>query len=216
MTEEPAPRVSQAPQGAQSPAPEPVSRPSRADTTEAATAPPCLFCDRSAHKVIAESVSWYIRLDAYPAAPGHVEVVPTRHVESYFDLTEHEGEQLHSMLALARRMVTARWGEPDGWTIGVNDGRAAGRSIDHLHVHLIPRHHGDVPDPRGGIRRALPNGDPDAWAASLDRPGDPQHTGGNAEDCPVCRPLIDQPGGVLYPWHCTAADTDHREETPDV
>lgn len=142
-------------------APDPVSRPSRADTPPPK---PCLFCDRSAHTILGESASWYIRLDNYPAATGHVQVVPRRHVESLFDLTGREAEWLYPMLTMARDLVAAKWGEPDGWTIGVNDGKAAGRSIDHLHVHLIPRHHGDMPDPRGGIRQCVPGWDPDAWA----------------------------------------------------
>jgi diadenosine tetraphosphate (Ap4A) HIT family hydrolase len=123
----------------------------------------CLFCDRAANEIIGETECWYIRLDGFPANPGHVEIVPKRHVDRFFDLDGHESAELFSALAHARDLVAARWGEPDAWTIGVNDGRAAGRSIDHLHVHLIPRHHGDVPDPRGGIRQCAPNFTPDAW-----------------------------------------------------
>lgn len=127
------------------------------------TGHPCLFCDRTAHTVLGESASWYIRLDGYPANPGHVEAVTKRHVVSLWDMDGDESAELPGVLAYARELVAMRFGEPDGWTVGINDGTAAGRSIDHLHVHLIPRHHGDVPDPRGGIRRALPNGDPDEW-----------------------------------------------------
>lgn len=46
---------------------------------------------------------------------------------------------------------------PDAYTLGNNDGRAAGRSIDHLHVILLPRYRGDVEDPRGGIRNVIPS-----------------------------------------------------------
>ncbi|MGI5414254.1 HIT family protein [Actinomadura luteofluorescens] len=125
--------------------------------------PPCLFCDRTASVVIGETRYWYIRLDGYPANPGHVEVVPFRHVDSFFDLNGSETAELYGVLTYARNLVADKFGEPDGWTIGINDGRAAGRSIDHLHVHLIPRHHGDVDDPRGGIRQCAPNCTPDAW-----------------------------------------------------
>ena len=125
--------------------------------------PPCLFCDPTASAILGESASWYIRLDAFPANPGHVEVVPKRHVDSFFDLDGAESAELYGALAYARNLVTEKWGEPDAWTIGINDGRAAGRSIPHLHIHLIPRWHGDVKDPRGGIRQCAPNCDPDAW-----------------------------------------------------
>ncbi len=168
-------------------------------------APGCPFCDPAASVVIGESASWYIRLDNFPAAQGHVQLVTKRHVVSVFDLSGDEAAEVHGVRLYARNLVVARLGHtPDGWTIGTNEGRAAGRSVDHVHEHLIPRYDGDVPDPRGGIRQCAPNCDPDAWMASPDRPGDPQHTGGNAEDCPLCRPLIDQPDGVLYPWLCTA------------
>jgi diadenosine tetraphosphate (Ap4A) HIT family hydrolase len=96
--------------------------------------------------ILGESASWYIRLDAYPANPGHVELVTKRHVESFFALDGDESAELYGVLAYARDLVAAKWGAPDGWTIGINDGRAAGRSIDHLHVHLIPRHHGALRD----------------------------------------------------------------------
>lgn len=149
---------------AQSPVPASGAGPGIAGPSEDDTAP-CLFCDRSAHEILGESYSWYIRLDAYPAAPGHVELVTKRHVVSFFALNGAEAAELHGVLGYARELVVARFDWPDAWTIGINDGTAAGRSVDHLHVHLIPRHYGDVPDPRGGIRRGLPNCDPDAWTA---------------------------------------------------
>jgi diadenosine tetraphosphate (Ap4A) HIT family hydrolase len=46
--------------------------------------------------------------------------------------------------------------KPDAYNIGVNDGEAAGRTIPHLHVHIIPRHQGDVTNPTGGIRNIIP------------------------------------------------------------
>jgi diadenosine tetraphosphate (Ap4A) HIT family hydrolase len=124
----------------------------------------CLFCDRTRHRIIGESFSWYVRHDNFPASPGHVELVTKRHVESLFDLDSAESGEMHGVLLYARRLVAEELGaEPDGWTIGVNDGAAAGRSIDHLHIHLIPRYHGDVPDPRGGIRQCAPGWAPDSW-----------------------------------------------------
>jgi diadenosine tetraphosphate (Ap4A) HIT family hydrolase len=126
----------------------------------------CLFCDVTQHRILWESTDWYVRYDNVPATLGHVEVVPRRHVESLFDLDAAEIAKGLLMLRIAQRMLTAEH-HPDGWNIGINDGRAAGRSIDHLHIHLIPRYWGDQPDPRGGIRRGLPNGDPDKWAVQL-------------------------------------------------
>ncbi|WP_101390233.1 HIT family protein [Streptomyces sp. TLI_146] len=127
----------------------------------------CLFCRRERpdlNRIMHENKTFYIRYDNFPAAEGHVEIVPKRHVESFFQLTTRELKDAYSLIRFARENIDDRH-HPDGYTIGVNEGRAAGRTIDHLHIHLIPRHHNDVADPRGGIRRAVPNCEPDTWTA---------------------------------------------------
>ena len=127
----------------------------------------CIFClrhNRKINRVMCENSSFFARYDNFPATPGHLEIVPKRHVESFFELTEQEISDAYALLRQARKRLNEKY-TPDGYTIGVNEGEAAGRSIDHLHIHLIPRHHGDVEDPRGGIRRAAPNSDPDVWTA---------------------------------------------------
>jgi diadenosine tetraphosphate (Ap4A) HIT family hydrolase len=125
----------------------------------------CLFCDATASRILCENPGWFARYDNYPSTPGHVEIVPKRHVESFDDLTAAEAVAAYALLREARRRLAAEYA-PDAWTIGINDGPAAGRTIHHLHIHLIPRRWGDVPDPRGGIRRGLPNGDPDKWVTA--------------------------------------------------
>jgi diadenosine tetraphosphate (Ap4A) HIT family hydrolase len=133
----------------------------------------CIFCaidDRKLNRVIARNKTFYARLDNFPAATGHVEIVPKRHVVSYFDLSEREIKDGYRLIRAARREIERNHGgAPDGYTIGVNEGKAAGRTVDHLHIHLIPRHVGDVEDPRGGIRQILPNSDPDSWAPRTDQ-----------------------------------------------
>lgn len=126
----------------------------------------CLFCQPQGprHTIIGRSLTCYARLDNYPAATGHALVVPYRHVESFFDLTSEEIDEAHTLLRHVVDRATRNGEAADGYTIGVNEGRAAGRTIDHCHIHIIPRHHGDVPDPRGGIRHVLPGTNPDAWA----------------------------------------------------
>lgn len=125
----------------------------------------CLFCqadDPSLNRILCQNDLFFARFDNFPANPGHIEIVPRRHVVSFFDLDEHEVLSAYTLMREARDLIDEKY-FPEAYTIGVNDGKAAGRSIDHLHIHLIPRHHGDVDDPRGGIRRAAPNSDPDAW-----------------------------------------------------
>lgn len=126
----------------------------------------CIFCRRDQpelNRIMRENKTFFVRYDNFPAAEGHVEIVPKRHVESFFDLTARELKDAYSLIRSAQENIDDRH-HPDGYTIGVNEGRAAGRTVDHLHIHLIPRHHGDVDDPRGGIRQAVPNCDPDSWA----------------------------------------------------
>jgi superfamily II DNA or RNA helicase/diadenosine tetraphosphate (Ap4A) HIT family hydrolase len=93
--------------------------------------------------------------DAFPVSPGHTLIVPRRHVASWFDLIEIERVALFDA-ADAVRAILARDHAIDGWNLGVNVGRAAGQTVEHVHLHLIPRYHGDIPDPRGGIRHVIP------------------------------------------------------------
>jgi diadenosine tetraphosphate (Ap4A) HIT family hydrolase len=85
--------------------------------------------------------------DGYPVARGHTLVIPRKHVARIFDLSLLEQAAIGAWLPGAR--VPLR---PDAFTIGINDGVAAGQTVPHAHVHVIPRWNGDVLDPRGGVR----------------------------------------------------------------
>ena len=106
--------------------------------------------------VLFEDERAYVRFDNNSLAPGHVLVVPRRHVASFFDMTATEKMQVIELLDRAKAHIEAEF-RPDGYNIGVNVGRAGGQSRMHVHVHLIPRYDGDVADPRGGIRCVLAN-----------------------------------------------------------
>ena len=82
-------------------------------------------------------------------------MVPRTHVVSIFDLPPAVQSDLWDLVRQAREMM-ADSACPDGFTVGVNDGEAAGQTVPHAHIHVIPRFTGDVPDPRGGIRRVIP------------------------------------------------------------
>jgi diadenosine tetraphosphate (Ap4A) HIT family hydrolase len=129
--------------------------------------PGCLFCDPTQSRILCESENWYVRHDNYPATPGHVEIVPRDHIASTVLLTSEDWAALGDLITEAKHLIRREHGPVDGWNVGVNEGKAAGQTIGHLHIHLIPRRHGDQPDPRGGIRRGLPNGDPDAWTPAV-------------------------------------------------
>jgi len=96
--------------------------------------------------------------DAYPVTPGHMLVIPVRHVASFFDATPSEWAAMVALLDEAKQQVQADFG-PAGYNININnnDGAAAGQTIGHLHLHLIPRYPGDRPDPRGGVRWVIPD-----------------------------------------------------------
>ena len=118
--------------------------------------PHCPFCAGvEARAVDANPLAWALR-DAYPVSPGHTLLVPRRHVASFFELT---AEEQSAMLDLARRQKAALDAEfaPTGYNLGINDGEAAGQTVAHVHLHLIPRYPGDSPDPRGGVRWVLPD-----------------------------------------------------------
>lgn len=114
--------------------------------------PQCIFCNLPKEKVIDENDLAVAFYDAYPVNEGHVLIIPKRHVETYFDATQDEKNAISLLLAKAKEKLDERF-HPDGYNIGVNVGAAAGQTIFHLHVHLIPRYAGDVPDPRGGVRK---------------------------------------------------------------
>ena len=104
--------------------------------------------------VLAESELAYVRLERNSLSRGHVVVVPRRHVADLFEMTSPEQMAVVELLNSARALIQAQY-SPDGYNIGVNIGRAAGQSRMHVHVHLIPRYAGDVPNPAGGIRCVL-------------------------------------------------------------
>ncbi len=94
--------------------------------------------------------------DRFPVSVGHSLIIPKRHVASLFELTAVEFSALHELLHTTREQLDAAY-QPAGYNVGVNVGAAAGQTVFHLHVHVIPRYAGDCADPRGGVRWVLPS-----------------------------------------------------------
>ncbi len=119
------------------------------------TEPPCPFCsppdDRLFHRGRLVLGLW----DLFPVSPGHALIIPRRHVSSWFDATDEERVELMAAVSDAHRAIE-HVHQPDGYNLGVNIGYAAGQTVFHLHVHVIPRYQGDVPAPRGGVRHVIP------------------------------------------------------------
>jgi len=102
-----------------------------------------------------ENEFFVAQFDPNPVAKGHMTIVSKRHVESFFDLTEKEVLAGFSLIEKAKTLVDKKF-SPDAYTIGLNNGKAAGQTIFHLHIHLIPRYTSDVKDPIGGVRNVIP------------------------------------------------------------
>jgi len=115
----------------------------------------CPFCELKDRVILAENDHAVAVADGFPVSPGHALIVPRRHVASLFETTEEERRAIWALLEEVRRILVEKH-TPDGFNIGVNDGAAAGQTVMHLHVHLIPRYAGDAAEPRGGVRWIFP------------------------------------------------------------
>ena len=117
--------------------------------------PQCPFCALEPSEILWQD-SWVMTIrDTTPVSPGHTLLIPKRHIASLFEASEAEQHALLRALREAKLRLDREL-RPDGYNIGINDGEAAGRTIPHLHIHLIPRYRGDREDPRGGVRWIFP------------------------------------------------------------
>lgn len=104
--------------------------------------------------------------DAFPSSPGHHLIVPRRHESDFFALSAEEQTAIWDLAREAKKDIF--WKRtPDAMNVGINVGKDAGQTIDHAHLHLIPRYRGDVDDPRGGVRWVLRRTAP-YWATKGD------------------------------------------------
>jgi diadenosine tetraphosphate (Ap4A) HIT family hydrolase len=108
----------------------------------------------SSEWVASNDLAFAIR-DRYPVAPGHTLVVPRRGVATWFEASADEQRALMELVAVVKAGLDEQLA-PDGYNVGWNVGEAAGQTVFHLHVHVIPRRRGDVADPTGGVRNVIP------------------------------------------------------------
>jgi diadenosine tetraphosphate (Ap4A) HIT family hydrolase len=113
----------------------------------------CVFCQ--INDIVLENELAIAFYDKYPVNKGHLLIIPKRHVEQYFDLTDQERSAIDQLLFEGKKIIDEQY-QPDGYNIGINCGEAAGQTVFHVHVHLIPRFKGDMEDPRGGVRGVIP------------------------------------------------------------
>lgn len=118
----------------------------------------CIFCGYlklDPEDLVADNQLFYSRWDKNPVSNGHLLVIPKRHIESFFELNNQDLLAMYSLVKEGKAEIEKQY-RPDGYNIGVNDGIAAGRTVHHFHLHIIPRYEGDVEDARGGVRHILP------------------------------------------------------------
>ena len=128
----------------------------------------CPFCEITkhdkSHRIIEQNDFAFVIRDSFPVAEGHTLIIPKRHVASFFEITNEERQALLDLLDQAKKDLDQKL-IPAAYNIGINDGIAAGQTVPHLHIHLIPRYEGDVEDPRGGIRWIIPD-KADYWSSN--------------------------------------------------
>lgn len=115
----------------------------------------CIFCQLAEGSHPIENDSFYGLFDKFPVNEGHLLIIPKRHAETLFELTDSERTALFRLVEQGRELLRETYA-PDGFNFGVNEGTAAGQTIPHLHFHIIPRYEGDMKDPEGGVRGVIP------------------------------------------------------------
>jgi len=117
----------------------------------------CLFCEIPQDRIIASNELAYAIRDGFPVTPLHTLIIPKRHAVDYFGLTKEELLACHELIHQSKESIIKEDPNVVAFNIGMNAGEAAGQTVFHCHMHLIPRRKGDVSSPRGGIRHVIPD-----------------------------------------------------------
>ena len=116
----------------------------------------CPFCNIESERIVEQNELFFAIRDLYPVTLFHTLLIPTRHVQTYFDLDDNEVAALDVILKSQRENILVQDPKVSAFNVGYNAGKDAGQTVMHCHIHLIPRRHGDVQDPPGGVRGVIP------------------------------------------------------------
>lgn len=116
----------------------------------------CPFCNLPQKRLLHSDEVANIFADGYPVSPGHLLITPRGHYSTLFDMPADEQLHLLGLINKAKELISQSY-RPDGYNVGINNGAAAGQTVPHVHIHVIPRYDGDVEDPRGGVRWVIPS-----------------------------------------------------------
>ena len=117
---------------------------------------PCIFCKIKREEIQFENRFAYSSSDSYPVSKFHSLIIPKRHVETYFELSNEEIQACNELILKTKEKILKQDASVKGFNIGTNAGESAGQSIFHCHIHLIPRREGDIENPQGGVRSVIP------------------------------------------------------------
>jgi diadenosine tetraphosphate (Ap4A) HIT family hydrolase len=117
----------------------------------------CIFCKikKIKSRTILENNYAFAIYDQFPVSQGHTLIILKRHVSSLFEASSEEITSIFDLGKQVQKYLSKQF-KPDGYNVGFNELEAAGQSIPHCHMHIIPRYKGDVKNPRGGIRGVIP------------------------------------------------------------
>lgn len=116
----------------------------------------CLFCNVEKKRVVYENNLAYSIQDKYPVSEGHSLIIPKRHFQDYFEITQPELNSINSLLQEMKNQLAINDSSISGFNIGINSGLDAGQTIMHTHIHLIPRRKDDIQNVVGGVRNIFP------------------------------------------------------------
>ncbi len=116
----------------------------------------CHFCETTDLAILERNDYLYAIRDKFPVTELHTLLIPFRHVESYFDLDNTEIDAFNELLLSQKKTLLEQDKNISGFNVGFNSGEDAGQTVMHCHIHLIPRRHGDLENPRGGVRGVIP------------------------------------------------------------
>ncbi len=118
----------------------------------------CIFCKKMKNeefKILHENGYWMLVNDGYEVSPGHMLIISKMHFEHFFETSHRANLHLYPMIIKAKKLIEKKF-SPNGYNIGLNAGKAAGQTVMHTHIHVIPRYEDDCLDPTGGIRNVIP------------------------------------------------------------
>jgi len=143
------------------------------------------FLDVGPDRWIASNEWAFALPDRFPVSPGHSLIITRRLVATWWEATDDERRGILSLVDEVRRILDDQYPRPDGYNVGFNAGDAAGQTVPHLHVHVIPRYRGDMSDPRGGVRHVIP------WRGNYLALNPTQHSLRDGPDRPLAPSVLD-------------------------